>query len=245
MRSHRRRAVLASGVALELAQSGRAGAGTVLALHGEDGPASMAATIDHLAITYQVIAPTHPGWAGTDRAASLNGVGALARAYLDILADEGRREVVVVGASFGAWVSARMALDDVERRISALVLVGPIGLRVPGQAVPAPAATWVRGVVDGRGLVAPGAEVLSAYAGPVAHEPALIAQLGAVDLPALVVWGARDHTPLAYGRAWTDALGRARLVVVPGAGHLPSRLAPEATFAAIDAFLSPPLVLTA
>ena len=92
---------------------------------------------------------------------------------------------------------------------------------MPGQEVPAPAPAWVRAVVDGHDLVAPGAEVLGAYVGPVAHEPALIAQLGAVDLPALVVWGARDHTPLAYGRAWTGALGRAHLVVVPGAGHLP------------------------
>ena len=112
----------------------------------------MAATVDHLRIAHRVIAPTHPGWAGTERAASLNGVGALARAYLDLLAENDARDVVVVGASFGAWVAA---------------------------------------------------------------------QLAAVDLPALVVWGGRDETPLACGRAWADALGRARLVVVPGAGHLP------------------------
>lgn len=246
MRPRWRRAVLGSGAVLELTEGGLAGSRTALALHGEDGPSSMAATVDHLRIAHQVVAPTHPGWAGTERAASLNGVGALVRAYLDLLAETDARDVVVVGASFGAWVAARMAVDDVQGRLGALVLIGPIGLRVPGQTVPAPAAAWVRGVVDGRGPVAPGSEVLGAYAGPVAHDPALIAQLGAVDLPALVVWGAKDHTPLAYGRAWADALGCARLVVVPGAGYLPSRQAPEATFAAIDTFLSPPpLVLTA
>ena len=248
MRSHRRRAVLASGVALELAQSGQAGSRTVLALHGEDGPASMVATIDHLAITHQVIAPTHPGWAGTDRAASLNGVGALARAYLDILADEGRREVVVVGASFGAWVAAQMAIDDTEGRIGAVVLLGPIGLHAPGPVASAPAVAAARGA-GRRGATVTAAAVagaLGAYVGPAAFDPTLAARLASVGVPTLVVRGGEDHalTP-ACAREWADALGDGRLVVVTGGGHLPFHRAPWTTFAAIDAFLSPPLVLTA
>ena len=248
MRSRQRRAVLASGVALELAESGRAGSRTVLALHSEDGPASMAATIDHLAADHHVLAPTHPGWAGTERAGSLNGVAALARAYLDLLAGQGAREVVVVGASFGAWVGAQMAADDVQGRIGALVLLGPIGLHAPRPAASAPAVAAAPGAGRRSATVtaAPVAGALGAYVGPAAFEPTLAARLAQVGVPTLVVRGSDDQVlPTAHARAWADALGEGELVVIIGGGHLPCHRAPWTTFAAIDAFLSPPLVLSA
>lgn len=227
MRSRYRRAVLGSGVVLELAEGGRAAGRTALALHGEDGPASMAATIDHLGVEHQVIAPTHPGWVGTERTPELNAVGALARAYLDLLAGDRARDVVVVGASFGAWVGAQMAIDDTQGRIAALVLIGPIGLP-PSRRGREPAAG-----------------ALGAYTGPLAHDPSLSARLGAAGVPALVIRGSEDQiTSPVQARAWATALG-CDLVVAAGGGHLPCHRAPGATFAAIDSFLSPPLVLSA
>ena len=248
MRSRQRRAVLASGVVLELAESGRAGSRTVLALHGEDGPASMAATIDHLAIDHHVLAPTHPGWAGTARAGSLNGVAALARAYLDILAADGATDVVVVGASFGAWVAAQIATDDTQGRVAALVLLGPIGLRPPGPAATAPAAARTRTTPVHRSPAAAAAPsgALGAYVGPAAFDPTLAARLAQVGVPTLVVRGSDDQVlPAAHARAWADALGEGELVVITGGGHLPCHRAPWTTFAAVDAFLSPSLILTA
>ena len=248
MRSRRRRAVLASGAAIELAEGGREGGRTVLALHGEDGPASMAATIDHLRIEHQVIAPVHPGWDGTEQAGSLNGVAALARAYLDLLAAEHAREVVVVGASVGAWVAAQIAADDVQGRIGALVLLGPIGLRPPERAATAPAAARTRTTPVRRSPAATAAPsgALGAYVGPAAFDPTLAAALAQVAVPALVVRGGEDRVlDLAGAREWAEALGDGELVVVAGGGHLPCHRAPWTTFAAIDAFLSPPLVLSA
>lgn len=59
-----------------------------------------------------------------------------------------------------------------------------------------------------------------------------------LDLPSLVVAGEQDAVvPLASSRAMAEALPRARLVVVRGAGHLPNAEAPEATAAALRTFL--------
>ena len=40
---------------------------TVLVLHGGSGPDGVTGLIEHLAQTAHVLAPTHPGWAGTPR----------------------------------------------------------------------------------------------------------------------------------------------------------------------------------
>ncbi|WP_143762856.1 alpha/beta fold hydrolase, partial [Citrobacter braakii] len=67
----------------------------------------------------------------------------------------------------------------------------------------------------------------------------LLARLASVEVPALMVWGASDRvvTP-AYGRAVASAVPGAEFVEVAAAGHLPHLEAPEATWAAIDPFLS-------
>lgn len=58
-------------------------------------------------------------------------------------------------------------------------------------------------------------------------------------VPALVVVGDADRvTPPEAARAMAEALPRARLVTVRDAGHLPMVEAPEATAAAVRAFLS-------
>ena len=79
---------------------------------------------------------------------------------------------------------------------------------------------------------------MAAVAGTSMSDPALLGRLAAVNVPALLVWGASDRivTP-AYGRAVAGALPGATFVEIPAAGHLPQLEAPEATWAAIDPFL--------
>jgi pimeloyl-ACP methyl ester carboxylesterase len=56
------------------------------------------------------------------------------------------------------------------------------------------------------------------------------AQLGLLDMPALVVWGARDpYIPAGFAAAYAAALGDAELVEVPDAGHVPWLDRPEVT----------------
>ncbi|MDR7600777.1 MAG: alpha/beta hydrolase [Armatimonadota bacterium] len=60
-----------------------------------------------------------------------------------------------------------------------------------------------------------------------------------LSVPALVVAGEQDAVvPVESARAMAEALPRARLVVVAGAGHVPSVEAPEATASALREFLS-------
>ncbi len=63
-------------------------------------------------------------------------------------------------------------------------------------------------------------------------------RLGALEMPALVVWGMRDpYFPAHFGRDYADALGRAELLELPDAGHWPWIDQPELIGRVVD-FLS-------
>ncbi len=54
------------------------------------------------------------------------------------------------------------------------------------------------------------------------------AELGRLQMPALVVWGTRDpYIPARFGRAYADALPDAELLELPDAGHWPWLDRPE------------------
>ena len=68
-----------------------------------------------------MLAPTHPGWAGTPRPDWFTGVDDLAIAYLDLLADRGHTAVTVIGSSFGGWVASEMAIRDRGGQLAGIV----------------------------------------------------------------------------------------------------------------------------
>ncbi|SNY45806.1 alpha/beta fold hydrolase [Paractinoplanes atraurantiacus] len=197
----------------------------VLVLHGGAGRASVDGLVPHLEGTHRVIAPTHPGFDGTEHLAS---VADLARSCLDMLDGP----AAVVGVSFGGWVAAEMAVADRARRIARLVLIDAIGPDIPGHTVTMPAG---RGPGPDSGAMA----ALQAYTGPDMRDPALLDRVGHLDIPALLVWGENDTVVSPdFGRAYAAAFRDARFELIPGAGHLPMREAPERTYAALDVFLS-------
>ena len=60
----------------------------------------------------------------------------------------------------------------------------------------------------------------------------------AVTMPVLTIHGERDRSaPLAGARDWVRLLPNARLVTVPGAGHMPWIEAPRDVFDSIERFL--------
>ena len=73
----------------------------------------------------------------------------------------------------------------------------------------------------------------------------LAAALGAVAVPALVIRGSKDPVLGPAGAIAAHVLRAGRLAIVAGGDHLPCHRAPGATFAAIDASHSPPLILSA
>lgn len=59
-----------------------------------------------------------------------------------------------------------------------------------------------------------------------------------IDIPTLIIWGEDDPAiPLSNGRRFAADIKGARLVVVPGAGHVPHEECPSMVFGAINQFL--------
>ena len=64
--------------------------------------------------------------------------------------------------------------------------------------------------------------------------------LAQVTVPTLVITGAEDEMiPVEESRRMAAAIPGAKLVVIPGAGHLANLEQPEAFNAALNRFLSP------
>ena len=238
-------------VTLTEAGSGR----PALVLHGGGGPFTVAAIAEHLAETMHAITPTHPGWNGTPRPDWCSGIDDIALAYLGYLEDNDLRDVLVVGSSLGGWIGAEMAVRDHTGRISGLVLLDAVGVNVDGQPIRDFFALDARGIAEysfhdaDRFYVDPvtvsdeqaarqraNMATMRIMAGePYMHDPALLARLGRITIPVLVIWGDSDRivTP-AYGAAYAAAFGDGRLAIVRDAGHLPQIEQPAATFALID-----------
>ncbi|MFF1573497.1 alpha/beta fold hydrolase [Leifsonia sp. NPDC058292] len=247
---------------LPVVQAGDPAARTALVLHGGGGPQTVAPIVGHLATAMHVFAPTHPGWDGTPRPESIASVADLAQAYLARLLDHGERDVVVIGSSIGGWVALEMALQAASDErfaglIGGVIDIDGVGVVVEGQPIADFFALDARGLAEvawhdpERGYLDPArftdeqravqqgnGRTMAVIAGTSMSDPTLLSRLGAVNVPTLMVWGASDRvvTP-AYGRAVAEAVPGAEFVEIPAAGHLPHLEAPEATWAAIDAFL--------
>jgi pimeloyl-ACP methyl ester carboxylesterase len=229
----------------------------VLLLHGGGGPFTVAALTPHLAETTHVIAPTHPGFNGTERPANIDSIRALADEYALYLEAGDLRDVLVVGSSMGGWLAAELALGSAADRIAGLVLINAAGIEVAGHPIrnisgmlpqelaqysfhdpsnlklPAPTP-------EGLAIAQGNAATLTALAGdPYMHDPTLLGRLGGIRTPTLVIWGASDRVVDAdYGRAFAAAIPDARFELIPEAGHLPHLEQPAAVFAALDAFVA-------
>jgi pimeloyl-ACP methyl ester carboxylesterase len=229
----------------------------VLVLHGGGGPFTTALLAQHLAETTHVIAPTHPGFNGTPRDASVTSVRALADLYAQYLIDQDLKDVLVVGSSMGGWLAAELALGSAADRISGVVLINAAGIEVEGHPIRdisgmTPPELAVYSFHDPSNLRLPpptpeglaiaqgNAATLAALAGnPYMHDPSLLDRLGGIHTPALVIWGASDRVvDQDYGRAYAAAIPDASFTLIPDAGHLPYLENAPAVFAALDPFVA-------
>ncbi len=228
----------------------------VLVLHGGGGPVTVAPIAAHLSQTMHTITPTHPGWNGAPRPEWLTGIDDLAMIYLRLLKDRGYRDVTLVGSSIGGWLAAEMAVRDNAGLIGKVVIIDGTGIVVPEAPPPDFFALTPRQVaehayhdpdkfyVDPANV--PPERIAAQHANMatlklIAGEPdaRLKRRLALVDVPVLVLWGDSDRvvTPV-YGQAYAAALPHGRFQLIEKAGHLPQLEQPEATFAAIDAFVT-------
>ncbi len=183
-----------------------------------------------------------------------------------VLDEVGAERAVVGGLSMGAGIALRFALADPDRVRGLVLCAFPPGTDdADGFASKAPsfADTIERDGLEVAGhryvwgpsthldssavgfvrqgfLEHPPHGLALALRGVVAKQPplaAMHAELAVIRTPMLVVVGSEDRPSLRASRALAAAVPHARLVVVPGAGHVVNLQKPDAVSAAIREFV--------
>ena len=113
-----------SGVDLEIEERGTGR--PLLFLHAGEGLGTDRPWLDRLAQHFRVIAPSHPGWGNSALPDWMGTVDDLAYLYLDMIRQMGLENAVLLGADFGGWVAAEMAVRNTAG-IASLVLVDRSG----------------------------------------------------------------------------------------------------------------------
>lgn len=251
------RRLVVSGVELEIEERGTGR--PLLFLHPGEGLQPRRPWLDLLAQDHRVIAPHHPGFGGSALPDWVGSVDDLAYLYLDLAVALELENAVLVGACFGGWVAAEMAVRN-SHRFAGLVLAAPLGIKVGGvldrdivdmHAIPR--AEFMRlawadpsnGEIDYTALpdtelagIARGREALAVFGWkPYMHNPRLKRWLHRIDCPTHVIWGEQDGiVSMAYGEAWKAAILGATIETIPQAGHYPHWEQPDVFAARVRAF---------
>jgi pimeloyl-ACP methyl ester carboxylesterase len=237
----------------------RGGSGEpLLYLHSAGGETMWLPFHEALAASFDVIAPAHPGFDASEGLEKIDSIEDLVFHYIDLMGALGLDRVSVVGSSLGGWVAAELA-TRYSGRVRKMVLVDAAGLYVPGAPIGPlwelgrqPERLRAMLFADPEGPLArmlvqhpddlPNELLLlqlkaaeaTARVGwnPYLHNPKLAGRLHRIRVPTLVLWGAEDRLiPLAHGELYARGIPGARLVVLPGCGHLP-------VFEAMDSFVA-------
>jgi pimeloyl-ACP methyl ester carboxylesterase len=211
---------------------------------------------------HSVIAPLLPGWSSDSVAAEHSTADGLSYVLLDLL-DALPQAVPVVASSVGAWIALEAAVKSCAR-ISSLVLIAPLGVKLGGREdrdfLDLYANSWATlqaanyatpehaprvGELDEDGLLALAhAQLAVARIGwqPYLHNPVLPARLHRVTAPTLVIGGHGDGFVLAddYYATIAATIGAgARLEMLPAVGHRAEEDAPAAVARTVAQFLDP------
>ena len=219
-----------------------------LLLHGGAGPQSVDGFAALLATSRpaRVLTPVHPGFVGTPRPDNLDGIGGLAKLYVQLIEELGATGVTVVGNSIGGWVAAEIALLN-SPRISHVVLVDAAGLRIEAHPAPDFFSLSLDQVTDlsyfnpdrfridldkvpapQKAIIAANRATMARYGGNPMDDPSLLGRMSAAAVPVLVIWGAADRMiPIEQGEAYAAAIPGAEFRVSSDAGHLPQLETPD------------------
>jgi pimeloyl-ACP methyl ester carboxylesterase len=230
----------------------RRGSGrTIVFLHGFHTLDPDSRFVEVLSRGASVLAPSHPGFGASERPADFETVYDLVHLYRELLDGLPDGEVTLVGASFGGWLAAEIAVAC-QHRIDRLVLIDALGLKLGGRETADIVDVFNTHPDTVRGLswhdpqrAAPDYDALSDEAltrharnwealclygwEPYMYNPRLKRWLGRIDLPTLVLWGASDGVVKpSYGRAYASLIPGARFSLIDGAGHHPEFERPDA-----------------
>lgn len=246
------------GAQLQLTEIGNGP--TVLFLHGMHGVDPDAECFQLLSEHYRVLLPVHPGFDLSPRESWCNSVDDLAFLYLDLLDTLDLRDVHLIGSSFGGWVAAELAIRS-QARLADLVLIDPVGIKVGDRwtrdiadvfalhgfevderlyGEPRPPIDYATLTDDELTAYLRNQEAVAAYAWePFLYHPKLRRRLGRIQVPTLLLWGARDGiVDVEYARAYQGSIPNSRLTVIDGAGHYPHIQQPHVFMRHVSEFLA-------
>lgn len=231
-----------------------------LVLHGGGGPQTVFAFSDKLADDkhVQVLVPTHPGFALTNRPEKLTTPRQLAELYIKLLDELNANNVVVVGSSLGGGIAAEMSALD-SKRVDCIVLVDAVGIDVPGHPVAdffslSPQEITEHSYYDpikfsfdptklppaAQAAIPQNRESLKIYSGGRAMtDPTLKNRLANVVTPVLVLWGEADKiVDQDYEKAFAQAFPNGRFEQLNETGHMPQIETPDQLISRIFEFSS-------
>jgi pimeloyl-ACP methyl ester carboxylesterase len=230
----------------------------LLFLHAAGGAGTWHPFYGLLARRFDVIAPDHPGFGGSDDMPEVEAIDDLVYHYLEVLDGLGLERAHVAGGSLGGWIAAELAVHSPER-IERLALLGAAGLRIPDhlatdlflmtpdqvvetlykypdvarRAMPAePDIDFILAV--NRDMAA-----LARYAwAPFLNDPKLERRLHRIAAPTLVLWADEDRVlAVEHGRRYAERIPNATLRVIEDCGHAMYYERPEAFAEAVTEFL--------
>jgi pimeloyl-ACP methyl ester carboxylesterase len=217
----------------------------VLFLHAAGGAGAWLPFHSRLAEAgFEVIAPDHPGFGQSDDFPEVEAIDDLVYHYLDVLDGLGLglrgARPHVVGASFGGWIAAELAVHS-PQLIGSLTLLSAAGLRLPDHPVadvflmppaklaaalfhdPPPAPARPGAAPDLDAIIAAYREATSLARfswAPYLSDPKLERRLGRITAPTLVVAPADDRLiPVAHARRYAALIGGADYAEVAECGH--------------------------
>lgn len=222
----------------------------LLLLHGGGGPIAAMPFADKLAEKFEVIAPTHPGFGGSKIPDHFNRIDDLVFLYLDLLDELDLQDVVLMGFSMGGWTAVELAVAN-STRISKMILVDPVGVKVGGRedrdiadvfALPGEklAELMFHDVSlaprpadmpeDQLQMMAANRIALGVYTwDPYMHNPKLPHRLHRIKMPVHFIWGESDGiVTVEYGRKYAKLIDGATMTVIEKAGHSPQMEQPDA-----------------
>jgi len=224
--------------------------------------------VDRLSANYRVVVPDLPGMGNSPPlpSAIVPSISLLAEQVLSLMDARKIGEAAVVGHSMGGYIALAMyhlapervtglafvcsqALPDTpEARHNRYELIRAVQEQGPAAAAEAmlpklfapsvPADSPLRQQVDTIIRRTP-AQGIKAALLAMARRPDMTPYLYEVDVPTLVLIGDQDRaTPPERSLAIKEALPHARVVQVPGAGHMPMLEAPDAVSNALEQWLA-------
>lgn len=228
----------------------------LLFLHAEANTSDWSAVHDHLAETFTVYLPIHPGFGGEDDVPSwLEDVSDLVFHYVDLIGALGLEKPFVVGASLGGWIGLDLAIHRSDL-LAGLLLVGALGLRpeVPmpdlfiksgpealaylSTSIDAAEVDPLTGNIDAATAlwVEQAAQARLMWERP--YDRRIERRAHHVTCPVSVVWGGADRLlPVDHGRRLAQLLN-AEFEVIAGSGHLVTLDDPAALVTAVTALMN-------